>query len=62
MPAPTTPFPAFVARGARHSASRGHVREPGIRFRLSVQRIEVPKTNDRAADRARRDVQFDAGL
>ena len=26
------------------------MREPGVRFRLGVERVEVPKTNDRDAD------------
>jgi KDO2-lipid IV(A) lauroyltransferase len=51
MPAPTTPFPAFVARTLDIPLLAARiVREPGVRFRLSVERVEVPKTNDRAAD------------
>jgi KDO2-lipid IV(A) lauroyltransferase len=51
MPAPSTPFPALVARALDlHLYAARVVREPGVRFRLSIERVEVPKTNDRNAD------------
>jgi KDO2-lipid IV(A) lauroyltransferase len=51
MPAPSTPFPALVARVLDLPLLAARVvREPGVRFRVSIERIEVPKTNDRDAD------------
>jgi KDO2-lipid IV(A) lauroyltransferase len=51
MGAPTTPFPALVARALDIPLLAARiVREPGVRFRLSARRVEVPRTNDRAAD------------
>ena len=51
MPAPSTPFPALVARALDIPLFAARiVREPGVRFRLSVERVEVPRTNDRNAD------------
>jgi Kdo2-lipid IVA lauroyltransferase/acyltransferase len=51
MPAPSTPFPAMVARKLDIPLLAARiVREPGVRFRLSVERVEVPRTNDRDAD------------
>ncbi|HWG05882.1 MAG TPA: lauroyl acyltransferase [Beijerinckiaceae bacterium] len=50
-PAPSTPFPAFVARMLDIPLLAARiVREPGVHFRLSVERVDVPKTNDRNAD------------
>lgn len=51
QPAPSTPFPALVARTLDIPLYAARiVREPGVRFRLSMQRVEVPRTNDRDAD------------
>jgi KDO2-lipid IV(A) lauroyltransferase len=51
MPAPSTPFPALVARAFDLPLFAARVvREPGVRFRLSMERVEVPKTDDRNAD------------
>lgn len=51
VPAPSTPFPALVARTLDLPLLAARmVREPGVRFRLSMQRVEVPKTGDRDAD------------
>ncbi len=49
--APTTPFPAMMARNLGLPIYAGRiVREPGVRFRLSVTRIEYPVTDDKEAD------------
>ena len=49
--APSTPFPALMARNLGLPLFAGRiVREPGVRFRLSVERIEVPVTDDKEAD------------
>lgn len=49
--APTTPFPAMMARGLGLPLYAGRiVREPGVRFRLSVERIDYPVTDDKEAD------------
>jgi KDO2-lipid IV(A) lauroyltransferase len=51
MPAPSTPFPALVARALDLPLYAARlVREPGVRFRLSLERVEVPRTSDRNAD------------
>ncbi len=49
--APTTPFPAMMARNLGLPLFAGRiVREPGVRFRLSVVRIDYPVTDDKEAD------------
>ena len=50
-PAPSTPFPAMLARtlDAPLYAAR-IVREPGVRFVLSMEEVEVPRTTDKDAD------------
>lgn len=50
-PAPSTPFPAMVARltGAALVVIRV-VRLKGVRFRIEAESIEVPRTADRDAD------------
>jgi Kdo2-lipid IVA lauroyltransferase/acyltransferase len=50
-PAPSSPFPALVARmtGAPLYAVE-IVRLPGLRFRVSLRKIDVPVTDDRNAD------------
>ena len=49
--APSTPFPAMMARNLGLPLFAGRiVREPGVRFRLSMERIEVPVTDDKDAD------------
>ena len=49
--APSTPFPALMARNLGIPLFAGSiVREPGVRFRLNVERIEVPVTDDKDAD------------
>ena len=51
IPAPSTPFPALVARTLDLPLFAAQmIREPGVRFRLSMQRVDVPKTNNRDAD------------
>ena len=50
-PAPSTPFPAFVARSLDLPLCAMRVlRLPGSRFSLRVDEIPVPKTDDRDAD------------
>ena len=49
--APSTPFPALMARNLGLPLFAGRVvREPGVRFRLSVEKIEFPVTDDKEAD------------
>jgi KDO2-lipid IV(A) lauroyltransferase len=49
--APSTPFPAMMARNLGIPLFAGRiVREPGVRFRLSMEKIEVPVTEDKDAD------------
>jgi KDO2-lipid IV(A) lauroyltransferase len=49
--APSTPFPALMARNLGLPLFAGRiVREPGVRFRLSVEKIEFPVTDDKDAD------------
>ena len=49
--APSTPFPALMARNLGLPLFAGRiVREPGVRFRLSVEKIECPVTDDKDAD------------
>jgi KDO2-lipid IV(A) lauroyltransferase len=49
--APSTPFPAHVARLLKVPLiAFAVVREPGVRFKLSLEVIEVPHTDDRDAD------------
>jgi KDO2-lipid IV(A) lauroyltransferase len=51
LPAPTSPFPALVARmtGAPLFAVE-IVRLPGVRFHISLTPVDVPATDDRQAD------------
>ena len=51
LDAPSTPFPALLARslGAPLYAAT-IVREPGVRFRLRLDPVEIPQTDDRNAD------------
>ena len=49
--APSTPFPALMARNLGIPLFAGRiVREPGVRFRISVEKIEFPVTTDKDAD------------
>ena len=51
VPAPSTPFPALLARSLDvplYAATI--VREPRVRFRLRLDRVEVPRTADKQAD------------
>ena len=49
--APSTPFPAMMARNLGIPLFAGRIiREPGVRFRLSMEKIEVPVTHDKEAD------------
>ncbi len=49
--APSTPFPALMARNLGIPLFAGKiVREPGVRFRISVEKIEFPVTADKDAD------------
>ncbi len=49
--APSTPFPAMMARNLGLPLYAGRiVREPGVRFRLSVEQIHYPVTGDKEAD------------
>jgi KDO2-lipid IV(A) lauroyltransferase len=49
--APSTPFPALMARNLGLPLFAGKiVREPGVRFRISVEKIEFPITDDKDAD------------
>ena len=49
--APSTPFPALMARSLGIPLFAGRIlREPGVRFRISVERIEIPATDDKEAD------------
>ena len=49
--APSTPFPALMARNLGIPLFAGIiVREPGVRFRLSVEKIAIPVTDDKDAD------------
>ncbi len=49
--APSTPFPAMMARNLGLPLFAGRiVREPGVRFRLSMEKIDVPVTDDKEAD------------
>ncbi len=50
-PAPSTPFPAFVARSLDVPLCALRVlRLPGPRFRLRIEEVPVPHTDDRDAD------------
>jgi len=51
QPAPSTPFPAMVARtyGLKLFAGR-IIRMPGVRFRIDLVEIDVPKTHDKDAN------------
>jgi KDO2-lipid IV(A) lauroyltransferase len=50
-PAQSTPFPAMVARQCNIPLLLATAqRLPGVRFRVTVQAIEVPRTEDRNAD------------
>ena len=49
--APSTPFPALMARSLGIPLFAGRIlREPGVRFRISVERIDIPATQDKEAD------------
>ena len=49
--APSTPFPALMARSLGIPLFAGRIlREPGVRFRISVERIDIPATDDKEAD------------
>jgi KDO2-lipid IV(A) lauroyltransferase len=49
--APTSTFPALAARVAGKPLFAAQiVREPGVRFRVSLREIPVPRTDDREAD------------
>ncbi len=49
--APSTPFPAMMARNLGIPLFAGRiVREPGVRFRLYVELVETPVTQDKDAD------------
>jgi KDO2-lipid IV(A) lauroyltransferase len=51
MPAPSTTFPAMVARSLDVPLLvQQTVREPGVRFRFRLETIDVPRTDDRDAD------------
>ena len=51
MPAPTTKFPALLARTLDVPLLVGRVvRLPGVRFRGLIQRVDVPRTKDVEAD------------
>jgi len=50
-PAPSTPFPAFVARSTGAPLCVCRVKRlPGVRFSVSVEPIAVPSSEDRHAD------------
>jgi KDO2-lipid IV(A) lauroyltransferase len=49
--APSTPFPAMVARTYDLKLYAGEiVRQPHVRFTIRLNEIEIPKTEDREAD------------
>jgi len=51
QPAPSTPFPAMLARTYGLKLFAGQiVRMPGVRFRIDLIEIAVPKTDDKDAD------------
>jgi len=51
IPAPSTTFPALLARGNNVVLLAGRtIRTQGVHFRIEVQTIEVPHTSDRDAD------------
>jgi KDO2-lipid IV(A) lauroyltransferase len=50
-PAPSTPFPALIAVSQNKPLFAAQViRDPGVRFRISMRPVEVPRTGDREAD------------
>ena len=50
-PAPSTTFPAIVARTQNAPLlAVSVVREPGVRFRIRAELIDVPRTDDRDSD------------
>lgn len=50
-PAPSTPFPALIAVTQNKPLFAAQViREPGVRFRISMRPVEVSRTGDREAD------------
>jgi KDO2-lipid IV(A) lauroyltransferase len=50
-PAPSTVFPALVARTFAAPLYAAHlVREPGVRFRFFIEQVPLAKTEDREAD------------
>ncbi len=49
--APTSTFPALIARMTDAPLYAAEiVRKPGVRFRISLRKIDVPETEDRNAD------------
>jgi len=50
-PAPSTPFPATIARSVGAPVYLARVKRlPGVRFSIAMEEIKVPKTSDRDAD------------
>lgn len=50
-PAPSTPFPALIAVTQDKPLFAARViRDPGVRFRISMRPVEVQRTGDREAD------------
>lgn len=50
-PAPSTPFPAMIARTLGLKLYAGEIiRQPHVRFAITLREIEVPQTADREAD------------
>jgi KDO2-lipid IV(A) lauroyltransferase len=51
QPAPSTPFPAMVARTLGLKLYAGEIiRMPGVRFEIRLTEVPVPQTDDREAD------------
>ncbi len=62
-PAPSTPFPATLARTLDVPLfAATMVREPGVRFRLRLDPVEVPRTADRDDDIARATARIHAAF
>lgn len=50
-PAPSTSFPAFLARSRKVPLFAGQIRRTsGANFRITVEEIEIPQSSDRTAD------------
>lgn len=63
LDAPSTPFPAMMARSLDAPLYAATiVREPGARFRLRLDPVEVPRTADRDADIARATANLNAAF